>query len=403
MDEKKSAMLNAIGSEIGMTRDTVRQDGDSILIDYLADSGMIDKIRIGASETFEELLEVDILYSKAFMERYDGSVEPKWNVIDPKELYDRTDILDQAVSDLRMLQVNDRLILAGNDGSLRLFISDEEMNDYFEGMLTRKMQDINDLDGVRDAANALISIRDNGLTESVIAECGYVQKVLPAGREVMVIDTGTRKIEFDGNAEKASEEVKGFAFDDAMAEMKSAFDRMTSATSMDEGRRLLRNVKKAMSGLDSILEEDNPAGYFASKGWSFYEGRRTNPLRLEAVFQPDDGKQQEEGREDELPIPVSQEPQQEEQRGIREQGDAHAAEDREEEGLAPSVDGPEESTTEETHEKEPENAAPAREEPAAPAEKKQEGVTPAPERKTAPSGQAKIAGRSSKEKTQEFC
>ena len=33
MDEKKSAMLNAIGSEIGMTRDTVRQDEDSILID----------------------------------------------------------------------------------------------------------------------------------------------------------------------------------------------------------------------------------------------------------------------------------------------------------------------------------------------------------------------------------
>lgn len=414
MDEKKSAMLNAIGSEIGMTRDTVEQDGDSLLIDYLTDNEMIDRIRIEASDTFDELSGVDVLYSKAFMERYDGSVEPRWNVIDPNELYDRTDILDRIVSDLKLLQVNDRFVMAGNDGSIRLFINDEEVRVFFENMLTRKMQDISNLTGVRDAANALIGLRENGLTEELFAGCGYQETVLPAGKDVMILDTGTEKIEFGGNPEQ----IKGYAYDGAMKELSDAVTRVGSATSMDEGRRLLRSVKKTMTSLDSILEDDNPAAYFASKGWSFYEGRRTNPLRLEDVFQFEDEEKKKGSVIEELPSHGERDPQQEEQGSVREQGDAHEAEHREEKGQEPHVEmsmndagkeseqAPAQEASEEeperTEEKEEETAEPAHEEEKqaeSPEEEKAE--TPA-EKEPVVAGPSKIAGRSSKEASREF-
>ena len=414
MDEKKSAMLNAIGSEIGMTRDTVEQDGDSLLIDYLTDNEMIDRIRIEASDTFDELSGVDVLYSKAFMERYDGSVEPRWNAIDPKELYDRTDILDRIVSDLKLLQVNDRFVMAGNDGSIRLFINDEEVRVFFENMLTRKMQDISNLTGVRDAANALIGLRENGLTEELFAGCGYQETVLPAGKDVMVLEMEAgRKMEFESNPE----EIKGFAYDSAMRDLDDAVTRAGSAISFDEGRRLLRNVKKVMTSLDSILD-DEPGAYFASKGWSFYEGRRTNPLRLEDVFQFEDEEKKKGSVIEELPSHGERDPQQEEQGSVREQGDAHEAEHREEKGQEPHVEmsmndagkeseqAPVQEASEEeqerTEEKEEKTAEPAHEEEKqaeSPEEEKAE--TPA-EKEPVAAGPSKIAGRSSKEASREF-
>ena len=405
MDEKKSAMLNAIGSEIGMTRDTVEQDGDSLLIGYLTDNEMIDRIRIEASDAFDELSGVDVLYSKAFMERYDGSVKPRWNVIDPKELYDRTDILDRIVSDLKLLQVNDRFVMAGSDGSVRLFINDEEVRMFFESMLTRKMQDISNLTGVRDAANALIGLREKGLTEELFAGCGYQKTVLPAGKDIMVLDTGAEKIEFGDN----HEQIKGYAYDIAMKEFSDAAARVENAISFDEGRRLLRSVKKTMSGLDSILEDDSPAAYFASKGWSFYEGRRTNPLRLEEVFQFEDEGKEKEGVIEELPSHRERAPQQEEQGAVREQSDAHEAEHREEKGQEPHVEMSmndaekeiEQTPAQETSEEEPEKAEEQEEEAVEPAPEKEKVESPA-EKEPVIAGQAKVRGRSSRAEPSKF-